>query len=335
MDRRYSFCRVAVFAVCALLPLADAQGQTPRQPQRSTNRQPQNPGTSRAAQAQPRRQPAGPNRPTAGQNDQPQPDAQGNVQIVPFRLTPQQQAELDRVLHDWEQQSKKIKSLNVRFKLWEYDDVFQRETSKLGKLTYAAPDKGSYEVEGDEPERWVCDGDAVYEYNYEKKELIERKLPPDLKGHAIAKGPLPFLLGASAKELKRRYFMRIVTPENVDGQIWIEARPRFREDAANFARAELILRDTTLLPYAIQLHLPNDKTRTVHQFYDEKVNDLLAQLIPKIFAKPLTPPGWKRTVEEAPNMTYLTNGGNVASPGGGQASGLRPQASGNNPRTVR
>src|SRR5690606_13915269 len=187
------------------------------------------------------------------------------------------------------------------FTRWDYDMVFgQRDPQNpnqvipresKGEIKYRAPDKGLYHitqvreivgVENGQPkfqlreeggEHWVCDGQSIWEYNYEKKQLIERRLPPHMRGKAIQDGPLPFLFGAEAEKLLARYWMRVVTPPQVQGQIWLEAWPKHQADAANFQRATVILDGKTLLPFAIEVHLPNGKNRHVHKFENSLVNE--------------------------------------------------------------
>jgi len=214
-------------------------------------------------------------------------------------LTPAQQAKLDQLLAAWEQRNSRIKTFAASFKRWEYDDVFNTETIAEGDLKYGAPDKGVYRVGGDQPEHWVCDGKAIFEYDSKKKQLIERPLPPELQGKAISDGPLPFIFGAETGKLKQRYFMRITTPAGAKEQVWLEAYPRYQKDAANFSKAELIFNAKTLDPYAIQIYLPSGKNRTVYQFYNLSINDPLDR-IKNYFATPSTPFGWKRLVEKPP-----------------------------------
>ncbi len=235
---------------------------------------------------------------------------------APFQLTPQQEALLDRVLQAWEQRSKKVKTFSCKFTRWEFDPVFgppdKANHVDQGQIKYGAPDRGMFRVthtqNGDQmvriddqrAEHWICDGESIYEYNCTKKQLIERKLPPSLQGKAIADGPLPFLFGAEAEKLKRRYFLRIITPQNVQKEeIWLEAYPRFQKDAADFRRAQLILKAEHMQPFALQIHLPNGKNRTVYQFDEIVINDPLGFLKGNPFHA-LTPPFWKRIVEEAP-----------------------------------
>ncbi|MHB1034273.1 MAG: TIGR03009 domain-containing protein [Pirellulales bacterium] len=218
----------------------------------------------------------------------------------PFQLTPQQQAALDLVLRAWEQRSAKVDTFKCSFTRWEYDPVFgptdpnAPKNVSQGNLKYKTPDKGMFRVAGTTPEQWVCDGKSIFEFNYTKRELIERKLPPDMQGKAIVDSPLPFLFGAQADRLKQRYFMRIL-PASQKGQILLEAYPRFRQDAANFRKTELLLTEKDMLPFALQIFLPNGKSRTVYQFENVSINNILDIFD---FSSPRTPLGWKKIVED-------------------------------------
>jgi TIGR03009 family protein len=239
-----------------------------------------------------------------------------------FPLSAQQQADLDQVLLAWERHGAKINTFRCAFERLEYDPVFlslqEGETTpvtrSLGEVKYAKPDKGlfrirelyqynvktrDYEKTKEPDEHWVCDGKAIYEFSSAKKQLIVRELPAEMRGQAIADGPLPFLFNAEAEKLNRRYFIRITnsTPES----IWLEAAPRFQQDAASFQRVELILDRQRFLPSAMQLYLPNGKSRTVYVFQigQAKVNDPLERFI-GVFEQPRPPIGWTKVVEPAP-----------------------------------
>jgi TIGR03009 family protein len=245
---------------------------------------------------------------------------------APFQLTPEQEADLHRLLRAWEKQSQAVQTLACEFKRWEYDETFGQRNPQnpnqvipkesKGEIKYAAPDKGLYHitemripigVEAGQPkfqttgeggEHWVCDGQSIWEYNYDKKQLIERRLPPEMQGKAIQDGPLPFLFGAQADKLLARYWMRIVTPATVQGQVWLEAFPKSQIDAANFQRATVILDGASLFPVAIEVHLPNGKSRHVHQLFNTVPNNPL-RFLQANFAKPALPRGWTK-VEDQP-----------------------------------
>ena len=128
---------------------------------------------------------------------------------------------------------------------------------------------------------WLCDGKAIYEFNSQKKQLIERRLPPQLQGKAITDGPLPFIFGAKVEQLKRRYWMRDVTPKDEIGKsVWLEAWPKSQQDAANFQRATVILNDSDFMPLGLQIILPGIQSKDpkkpqanqAYSFDDSKIN---------------------------------------------------------------
>ncbi len=220
---------------------------------------------------------------------------------APFQLTPQETAQLDLVLRQWELQSDKVNTLDAKFTRDEFDPVFKTNKRSEGYLRFKKPDKGVYKIDDEEGEgeHWICDGVSIYEYDPKQKLVIERRLPPHLQGKAIVDGPLPFIFGAKAEKLKARYFMRLSIPKDAQeqqrraqaGQIWIEAYPRFQKDAANFSRADLILKQETMLPLAIRITLPGGKKTTDHIFKESKVNGFWNNLVNDI--KPTVPFGWK------------------------------------------
>ena len=139
-----------------------------------------------------------------------------------------------------------------------------------------------------------CDGKKIFELNQPAKQLIERDLPAEMQGKAITDGPLPFIFGAKADQLMKRYWMRDVTPrEYVGKEVWLEAWPKRQQDAANFHHATLILSDPAFKPTALQIYLPNGTDHTDYAFKDTSVNSPLALID---FLAPMTPRGWKRVV---------------------------------------
>jgi len=276
---------------------------------------------------------------------QPRPAAKNLLPAAPFNLNAAQQQLLDQVLLRWEKQSGKVSTYLCDFRRWEIDPTFAKKapnntlSESEGAIRYKAPDRGEYEIEkvmrwdqakaayvADESalERWMCDGVNIYEWDRKNKQLKVRPLPDDLKGKAIADGPLPFVFGAKAAQLKRRYWMRDVTPrEQVGKQIWLEARPKFQQDATNFQRATVVLDEKTFLPVALQLFPPGiapvagkGQAYTAYQFMNPSVNNPLDKLS---FLPPIAPPFWKKVVVQPP----VAQGGRPVPPAGEPAEAKR------------
>jgi TIGR03009 family protein len=244
---------------------------------------------------------------------------------APFRLTPEQEAYLDQVLIAWEQNTENIKSFKCDFDRWNYNPAFEHPqykqmpiTVNKGDLKYAKPDKGTfrvhtvqhlntktgkYETDKEDPgEHWVCDGEAIWEYDNKQKRVIERPIPAEMQGQALRHTPLPFLFGSKATELKQRYFLRVVTPkEFAETEIWIDSFPRWRQDAANFQRAILRMsrdKGKEFQPIALRIYDPGDRYAS-YEFSNIKINDRFEGL-KELFQPPRTPWGWRRILELPP-----------------------------------
>ncbi len=229
-------------------------------------------------------------------------------------LTPQEEVQVDGVLKQWEERNREIKTFDCQFKRWTYDVVFgtpdKPKFVELGVIKFAAPDRGLFRLDKEEKdgkevaiddaraEHWLCDGKSVWEYVPSQKKVKEHKLPPELRGKAIANSPLPFLFGAEAQRLKQRYFVRLVPPD-VQGRIWLEAYPRFQGDAANFHHAIFIITAQGMSPYALRLVLSNGKDYTVYQFFDIVPNDKFRMFQADPF-RPFTPWGWQMIRDDSP-----------------------------------
>lgn len=245
-------------------------------------------------------------------------------------LSPQEEAELELVLQAWEKQSSEVKTLQCTFQCWKYDRVFGdgEVPSRIyrGIIGYAAPDKGHYRLtdEAEDPkvnpprfikkdgEYWVCDGNAVYEFNHQEKKVVERRLPANLKGKAISNSPLPFVFGTTAAQMRQRYWMRLITPKELIGsEVWLKVEPKYSEDRANYQEATAILAENRMLPKAVSLKLPNGN-HVNYVFDTPSINSLVKQIMGE-FKVPATPRGWKREVEEPPSP-----GGRPPPPGDSQ-----------------
>jgi len=250
-------------------------------------------------------------------------DAQSVVPAQPaMALSPEAAAALERLLAAWETRNASVTTWSCGFYKWEYNAWSPADTAgerlafseSTGEIKYAAPDKGLFRVKeskqwngenkryetrvGEAGEHWVCNGTSIYEFRHSERQLRETKLPPEMQGKAISDGPLPFVFGAKAETLKKRYRMRIITPPGVADQIWLEAQPRMQADGANFSKVELILQARDLMPFAMQIYKPGGQDRDVYQF-DPRTN-LIDKGLDMIrdFSRPMTPLGYTFILED-------------------------------------
>ncbi|HEV3415983.1 MAG TPA: hypothetical protein VG056_04200 [Pirellulales bacterium] len=220
------------------------------------------------------------------------PAAQQNPPAPPFQLTQQEQIDLDKILDAWEKQNGQTKTFKCTFNRLQYDAVFfkprpgepnQPKQTSRGEIKYAAPDKGvlretdgviwsisptTRQPEGkklEALEHWACDGKQIYKVDYQQRTVEEIPIPSELQGQGITQGPLPFVFGAKAAELKARYYIRLdpEQPAEAKGQAWLEIRPKYRRDAENFAKVYLILRTNDMFPQAIEIDGTGGQDRDV------------------------------------------------------------------------
>lgn len=265
----------------------------------------------------------------------PNPDAQA---VLPegFPLDAQQQQAVDAVLNYWEQNSKEVQRYRCNFQRWEYDPVFGPpgtfKTFSKGEINYEAPDKGMFKVtemwdykasataggepkyvkrDGESSEHWICDGRFIWEFDPKARQMIQRELPPHLRGKAISDGPLPFLFGAEADKIKQRYWIRRKPVPEGAKEYLLEAIPKTRKDAANFSMVHVIIAQKDFLPKGLVIFERNfnarsNPARTTFTFENRETNwnMLLNQLgiWKNNFHQPKVPSGWKKVVEkyEAP-----------------------------------
>jgi TIGR03009 family protein len=257
-------------------------------------------------------------------------------------LSENHQKYVDQILQYWEFKSDQVERYRCTFKRWEYDPVFgPKNTFKTygeGIIKYSAPDKGLFKVErllhyqppreqnakpeyvertGVNGECWICDGQSVFEFDHKNKQLQQYELPPEMRGQAIGRGPLPFLFNAKADEIKSRFWIRVITPNDAKGEYWLEAYPKTRDDAANFKMVHVIIDEKEYLPKAMVMFDRNyiagrRPSRTTFQFDEREVNfSILANklnLFHREFFEPAVPSGWKKVTHRYDQPTAAAGG---------------------------
>lgn len=142
-----------------------------------------------------------------------------------------------------------------------------------------------------------------------------------MQGQAIADGPMPFVFGVEKMKMKNRYWLRVVTPQGTNGQVWLEAYPKFAKDAANFQRIDVILKFTLnsdgtiadLQPFGLNLIKPNGNDRSAYVFTGNKTNGALAGIANFMgwFVRPSTPSGWSQELSDFEPQAEPTAPGQV------------------------
>jgi hypothetical protein len=262
----------------------------------------------------------------------------------PFKLTAGQRAEVDRVLKRWEQWNAGIKTFDCRFTRWIYDPVFSDADRPLfvesGGIRYAPPGRIAFwidrcesggtmkEADDSRAERWVFDGNSVYQYRKSQREIVEHFVPPEIQSplRRATDGPLafgfpivifrsfifrflmtpactavdPFPFGANAEDLKRQYYLRTLAPDDPKEKehVWLEAFPRTKSAAAFIGTLQLVLVEKDSSPFALRVVDPdgggrtNYQRHTNYQFYDVSVNGASKQAADDWF-RPAVPASWR------------------------------------------
>lgn len=321
-----AFTTFAVLVALCFAPIANGQQQQAQQPQANAQQLTQQ-QTARLAQL--------------GGQAQTRP-------VQPFQLSVEDQQYIAQVLDYWQAQSEGIQLYQCTFNRYVYDTALtnhrDQKTGQLsadsvaiGEIRYGKPGKASYETTslykfnggGKEykpvtdaklREKWVTDGEAIYEFDYQAKRLYETKLPPDMRGDgAITNSPIPFMFGARKDQVLERYWVRNITPPEAKDEVWLEAWPKRAEDAQNYKKVEIILSMEPFLPKAVHMYMPqydpkkNNFSSVYISFSEQKVNDRLARFKDwwGHFVRPSLPTfetGWKRVDRQQMNATAA--GGN-------------------------
>lgn len=236
---------------------------------------------------------------------------------TPFQLTPAQQADVDRVLKRWEDVSKTQKRIVIDFNRFEFKPALASPANPnaplhidQGKADFTSSGKwmwsirgewvGSKVVEGQRAEKMVFDGESIYEFDYAGKVVNQHILTEDMKGEDMVRAMLPFLFGTDMNKLKNRYFIRLLKAPG-EGQICIDAWPRFLDEARNYKSARMIVDWAKMEPTGLQLTLPNGTDSYSYEFTKVEINpknplDPL-NLITDPF-KVKAPSGWTTHVEK-------------------------------------
>ncbi len=265
----------------------------------------------------------------------------------PFpQLTIQEAADLDRFLEKWENKSTNIKYFETEFQCWERGkDPLENAatTSTYVIIRYIAPNKGVFEVQGlyiDEKKtplekagrvKYLSNGQQIYEYDFENEVVQIYNIPPDQQATLAGGGPMPFVFGARADDLTKRYYLHIITKkERADlGELWLEAYPKMQEDAAEFQRVQLIFDEKRMIPKGFVKFDTNGKGMTSYKFILQSMQisaqtNILKTQFSKFF-QPDIPPTWKKKLIEDPVDPQIAQPNPQLAQPIAPAGGTRPQ----------
>ncbi len=261
-----------------------------------------------------------------------------------FPLPEDHAAYIRALLDAWEQSSSQISRCVVEFQRIEYNpQVCNYRDPKTGQLAgatviqgevrYQGPDMASYEAkkfwdfdglpakEGDDPqyklredtdlanEKWITDGQSIFEYDFKEKRLYETKIPVEFRGEGLVNSPLPFVFGAKKEVLLDRYWIKVITPRGVENEYWLEIYPKRISDAQDYQKIHLVIAREDMLPRSIHIFAPNYNEVTNPasrhiEFANRRINSQIPAIATflNLFIRPRTPFGWELVDRDIPRV---------------------------------
>ncbi len=243
------------------------------------------------------------------------------------------------ILSRWEQASMEMKSVEINFKRFDRDTVFEVETRGVGKFIYVAPNKGLYSlkaapviekaegpstasggkmiVAAAKPQLYWWSGETVTIVDEREKTYDTLPIPKRMSENIqtvgswdviwqVLAGPqkaLPAVVDLRAEKLLNRFEWTV--EENSETQIHLEGVPRTAQDRRHIKRLSVMLDPKTHRTTATRLVDPSGCRETIHRFEYVKVNDAGladdATWRPDLDSmSPLGPPPLAPAVEELP-----------------------------------
>src|SRR5690606_19119910 len=96
-------------------------------------------------------------------------------------------------------------------------------------------DKKPFKLQADRAERWICDGESIWQVNDATRQVDIFKIPEENQGQNIMDTPMPFLFGMPPEKAKMRYQLQLVRDDPKEAMIRV--LPRWPGDAADWKEA--------------------------------------------------------------------------------------------------
>jgi TIGR03009 family protein len=189
-----------------------------------------------------------------------QPVAPARPAAAPVALDPAKNR-LDALLLQWEARMKGVQGLVAECVRTETDAVTNTQEVFQGTAKFLRPNRAALEmVKKSNPaifERYICTGTYLYEYRPQNKLVRIHQLPAPPPGgqQQVEDNFLAFLFGMKAEEAKRRYTIRLMGEDQ--NYCYLEIKPNYAADKADFSKARLALFNTTFLPREVSFQQPN------------------------------------------------------------------------------
>jgi hypothetical protein len=211
------------------------------------------------------------------------------------------------VLSRWEQSVSDLKSVELKFKRFDRDPVFELETRGVGRFVFVAPDRGLYElkpasvveradgpssaaggkfsVNAAKPQLFWWTGKTVTIVDDRQRTFDELTIPKCAKGcqmqtvgsfdviWQVLAGPqkaLPGVVEIRSEKLVNRFQWSVI--EKNDSRIMLEGRPKVMNDRRHMSRLDVILDPKSYRTVATRVVDPAGSRTTDHVFEYVRVN---------------------------------------------------------------
>jgi TIGR03009 family protein len=201
---------------------------------------------------------------------------------------------MERLLLLWEDQSAKLRTLDVKIYRIDVNPAWKEEIHYEGRAVFKSPElayldfkqiKTAPNAQGrlvpavnpqngkrvtTPHETIICTGKEVWQYLYDVHQIFIYPLDKNQRKRALDEGPLPFLFNMRAEDAKQRYAMTL-QGENKEFY-WVVIQPRLQEDRESFKVAWVVLDRKFLLPVQIKLFSPDGKSTKDFRLSDIRPN---------------------------------------------------------------
>ncbi len=239
----------------------------------------------------------------------------------PAVTAPANNPKLDQYLLRWEQEMKKITTLEAEIARIDKDKSFGSLTKFVGSAKYMKAGSGAttlnlaflelrQEGKTEIADKVICTGTYLYQFFPPQKEIRAYELPKPKPGQVADDGFLGLLFGMRAEEAKRKFGLTLVKEDA--HYIYVDIQPRYPADKSDFNRARLVLNKDSFLPRQLWFEQVNGTEVT----WDIPRLRVGTDIPRSVFDAPRVPSGWKLVPVSRASNNSPTAGGGTPVPAG-------------------
>lgn len=215
---------------------------------------------------------------------------------------------LDTLLKAWETKMQGLQTLYAETVHTSLDKTLGASKKKGGGIWFMKPNKARLELKNPEKptdwERWICTGNAVYEYQPKQKIIRVYNIAPQNNGQGGQMGGgtfLELLFGMKAQVVQDRYQVRLIKDD--DWWIYVEILPKLAVDKQEFSKAQMVFYgekhpgNVGMLPRRLWFQAPNGDEET---WEFPKIMANPEGIKETNFVPPAKPEGWTISRANAP-----------------------------------